>query len=268
MKTASFLSCVALAAIAGTAQADMDTDMIEASLLPGWRMANGGHMAALRLTLDPGWKTYWRAPGDAGIPPQFNWSGSRNLSALAVNWPTPDVFDQNGMRSIGYSDQVVLPLQIAPSQMGQPITLKGKITIGVCKDICVPKTLRIKAVLPADVTKPTASIAAAMADTPFTAREAKVTKVSCDISPANGGMAVEARVRVPNAGGTEVVIVETDNPLIWVAEADAKRSGNTIVARTEMHHVDGSAFAINRDGLRITVIGSGHAVDIQGCPAR
>ena len=73
----------------GTKKAISDylDEVVSASVLTGWRMENGHHMAALRITLAPGWKTYWRAPGEAGIPPRFDWTGSDNLSAVTVHWP-------------------------------------------------------------------------------------------------------------------------------------------------------------------------------------
>ena len=58
-----------------------------ADLLTGWRLEDGRHAAAIRIRLDPGWKTYWRAPGDGGIPPSFDWQGARNLAGWSVHWP-------------------------------------------------------------------------------------------------------------------------------------------------------------------------------------
>ncbi|MFY8145805.1 MAG: protein-disulfide reductase DsbD domain-containing protein, partial [Rhodobacter sp.] len=78
---------LALACLSHPARAMTQDDLLSAEVLPGWRTEQGTHMAALRLTLAPGWKTYWRSPGDAGIPPLFNWSGSQNLSGVRVHWP-------------------------------------------------------------------------------------------------------------------------------------------------------------------------------------
>ncbi|MEM9552608.1 MAG: protein-disulfide reductase DsbD domain-containing protein, partial [Pseudomonadota bacterium] len=80
----------------------MSRDVVQVEVLDGGETAHGTVMTALRLTLADGWKTYWRAPGDAGIPPSFNWRGSRNVGEVAITWPTPQVFNDYGMRSIGY----------------------------------------------------------------------------------------------------------------------------------------------------------------------
>ena len=259
-----FLSALALACVSGAAHAQSFDRVVQAEVLPGWRNADGSHTAAVRITLNPEWKTYWRAPGDAGIPPRITWTGSSNLDTASVSWPTPVVFLQNGMRSIGYREEVVLPVQIAPYDASLPTTLEAQLDIGVCRDICVPQRLKVKAELPPSGARD-AEIAAALVDQPLTAREAGVGKVTCKLSPTSDGVALKATIQMPSAGGTEVAVVETADPHIWVAEGKTKRSGNTLVTETEMMHVDASSFMVNRSDLRFTVLGAKHAVDIIGC---
>ena len=67
--------------------------------LDGWRQPDGSRLAAVEIRLAPGWHTYWRVPGDAGIPPSFDWSGSSNLASVAYEWPRPEIFDSFGMRT-------------------------------------------------------------------------------------------------------------------------------------------------------------------------
>ena len=252
--------------ILGTAlQAENTSSPVSAELLPGWRLPSGDHIAALRLVLAPGWKTYWRAPGDAGIPPVFGWQGSRGISGVQVMWPVPHVFDQQGMRSIGYAKEVILPMRIAASSGG--MTLAGRVQIGICKDICIPEELTIRADLPANVTRPDPRISAAMADASLSASEAGVGRVTCTLEPSRDGLFVTARVEMPRAGRSEVAVLETGNPFLWVAEAQTERRSGALIARTEVMHVDGKSFALDRDGIRITVLGNRMAVDIRGCPA-
>ncbi|MEI4196170.1 protein-disulfide reductase DsbD domain-containing protein [Roseovarius sp. E0-M6] len=239
--------------------------VVEARILPGWRMADGTHMAGLLLTLDPGWKTYWRAPGDAGIPPQFDWRGSRNLSGVHTLWPRPRVLDQGGVRTIGYKDQVILPLAVKPSKTRGDVTLDGMLDMGVCSDVCVPVSLRVQGRLSASVTRPDPAIAAALAARPHSAHEAGVSGVTCRIEPAKNGLTVTARITMPATGGSEVVVIETANPEIWVAPAKTARDGDLLTARSFLAHVSGRPFAVNRSGLRFTVLGTNRAVDIKGC---
>lgn len=239
--------------------------VVQADVVTGWRTQNGNHMAALKISLNPGWKTYWRAPGDAGIPPRFTWRGTGNMHDLEIIWPTPEVFYQNGMRSIGYQDTLVLPIKFTPSKAGKRIRLKGKLEIGVCRDICVPQTLRVSATLPASNTKRDPEIAAAIAARPLTSKEGGVERVSCTVSPTADGLKVIASMTMPSAGGREVVVIETSDPEVWVAEASTSRKGKTLTAVAEMLHVNGGGFMLDRSALRLTVLGTHHAVDIQGC---
>ena len=108
------------------------TGLSKVELRPGWRMADGTHMAALHIVLEPGWKTYWRAPGDFGIPPQFDWAGSHNIDAVSPKWPTPDVFFEQGMRSVGYRREVVIPLHLVAKEISADIEVSGEVHIGIC----------------------------------------------------------------------------------------------------------------------------------------
>lgn len=261
------LSLLALAGLSAPAQAQSFDGVVQAEILPGWQGKDGSRLAAVRITLNPGWKTYWRAPGDAGIPPRFDWSGSGNLSGVAVTWPTPQVFSQNGLRSIGYEQEVILPIQIDPKHVNKPIRLKAVLDIGVCRDICVPQRLKVSAKIPAGSGARDPRIAAAIASRPLTANEAGVRKATCRISPISEGMRVEARLHLPKSGGSEVAVMEFNNPKVWVSEAKTRREGGVLIAQSDMMHVDGSSFMVDRSALRFTVFGSRHAVDIQGCSA-
>lgn len=266
MKT--LLCATALLTTVSAAQAaDPFATPISAELIEGWQQADGTRVSALRLTLADGWKTYWRAPGDAGIPPQFDWSGSRNMAGVSVQWPTPKVFDQNGMRSVGYSHQVVLPLVVAAKRAGKPVDLELSMEIGVCSDICVPKNLSLSATLETQSATPVSSIAAAMAERPYTAAEAGAGGVTCTLSPSKDGLNITAQMRLPSTGGTEHVVIEAGRSDVWISEAVSKRSGNTLTATAQMVPVTPGALALDRSAMRFTVLGSSYAVDLIGCAA-
>lgn len=261
--------CLAICAfLASPLAADPLDGAYEVEVLPGWRAKDGTHIAAVQIALGAGWKTYWRAPGDAGIAPQFDWRASRNLSGVEIIWPTPKVLSQAGVQTIGYQGRVVLPLRVAALRDDRDVQLSGVLEIGVCKDVCLPVTIDLMQSLSATETRPDPRIAAAMADRPYSAQEAGVGRVICDIRPVKGGLALRAEVDLDRMGAGEVAMVETDNPQIWVTQAETRRDGGHLIAEAEMYHVEGGAFALNRAGIRITVLGKSHAVDIQGCPAR
>lgn len=239
-------------------------DLASVEVIPGWRATSGEHIAALRITLEPGWKTYWRSPGDGGIPPRFSFAGSENVRAVAPHFPVPKVFDQNGLRSVGYEDNFVLPLSIYTDNPDDPIQISGQLEIGVCEEVCIPVTLDFSERLPITQDR-NPSIAAAMIDRPLSAAEAGVGDVICAVQPIHDGLRVTATMDVASTGGAEFVVIETENAQVWVSEADVTRSGNQLQATVDMVHMSGAAFALDRSTIRITILGQNQAVDIQGC---
>ncbi|MDK3017238.1 protein-disulfide reductase DsbD domain-containing protein [Pseudodonghicola flavimaris] len=246
-------------------RSDLDK-LVTVDVIDGGPTARGTYMAALRLTLSDGWKTYWRAPGEAGIPPSFDWKGSRNLGEVSMTWPTPKVFDSNGMQTIGYTRQLVLPVEITPARDGRPIELRGRIELGLCSDVCIPGTVSFDHRVDPEAGRNPA-IVAALAERPYSAREAGVRAATCRLQPSADGLRVEARITMPSAGGPEVAVIESGTPGIWATETETSRQGNTLIAASDLIAETGGAFALDRSALRITVLGSKHAVDIRGCDA-
>src|SRR5215472_13597396 len=96
-------------------------------------------LGGVAFQLQPGWKTYWRTPGDSGVPPRFDFSKSDNVEAVTVLWPAPTKFDDGaGGYSMGYHDQIVLPLRIVAKNVDKPVTLRAGIDYAVCEKLCIP----------------------------------------------------------------------------------------------------------------------------------
>ena len=95
--------------------------------------------AGIEIRLDPGWKTYWRYPGDSGVPPTLDFAGSQNIKSVTTLWPAPELFaDGGGGHSIGYRGDVILPLHIVPNDPSKPSSLRLKLGYAVCGKLCVP----------------------------------------------------------------------------------------------------------------------------------
>jgi DsbC/DsbD-like thiol-disulfide interchange protein len=240
--------------------------VVDLEVLPGWRTDAGTHMAGLQVTLALGWKTYWRVPGDGGIPPRFAWDGSENLNGVALHWPVPDVYHINNIRSIGYEGVIVIPVELAVLDDGAPARMAGRVQIGVCEEICVPVMLDFDAVLPMAGARDSA-IVASLIDRPQTAAEAGVRSVTCALEPMDGGLQMTAAITMPAQGSIEEVVIEAGNQEIWVSEPDTWRSGGALYAQSDMIHVNGDGFALNRSDVRITVFAGAGSVDILGCDA-
>ena len=238
-------------------------DVARLEVLPGWRSEDGHHMAAIRLTLAPGWKTYWRAPGAAGLAPILDFSGSTGVASVEPHWPVPSVFEFNGMRSIGYHDAVTIPVDLTLT--GGPVRLAGEVEIGVCNEICMPVRLSFSADLPEEGRRDPA-IAAALVDQPMTGEEADA-HATCAVAPGSDGVALTVSLAMPPLGPDEAVVIESDDPDLWVSEPASRRDGDTLVATAEAQSRDGGPLALDRSDLRITVLGEGRAVDIHGCQA-
>lgn len=251
---------------ASPALAQSQDDLLAADLRSGWQMENGHHMAALHLTLAPHWKTYWRAPGAAGIPPQFDWSGSQNVKSVALHWPSPQIITLNGIDSIGYLDDLVLPIEVVARDPSKPVVLQLDMVLGICKDICMPAALSLTGTLDGPGA-PDKLIATALTQRPKSATEAGLTAIACDVAPIADGMRIDARIGLPRQGNPETVVFETADATVWVAEATATRDGATLTAATDLVPQDAAPFALDRSGIIVTVIGQGHSVEIRGCPA-
>lgn len=260
----AFLAALLAAPLPAQAQDPLD-GVVSHRVLPGWQQADGTYMAGLEIALAPGWKTYWRSPGDAGIPPLFSWSEARNVDQVHVHWPSPGIFHEAGMRSIGYTQTVILPLTIAANHSDQEMHLRGEMALGVCSDICVPARLEIDTTLPAGAGARTPQIVAALASLPYSAQDAGVRDAVCRMAPAPDGLTIEAQIAMPSAGGAEAAVIEPGAPGIWVSEAETTRHGGTLTISADMMHHSDTSFVLDRSEIRITVIGSAYSVDIKGC---
>ena len=96
-------------------------------------------MGGIEIQLQPGWKTYWRTPGDSGVPPRFDFSKSVNVESVTPLYPAPKKFDDGaGGVSYGYHKHVIFPLRIVPKNPNEPVQLRAAISYAVCEKLCLP----------------------------------------------------------------------------------------------------------------------------------
>jgi DsbC/DsbD-like thiol-disulfide interchange protein len=142
------LALLALAFLLGAAgvsragdASSWDSDQRSALRLVAGSAGNGAPIlrAGIEMRIDPGWKTYWRYAGDSGLPPTFDFTGSENVKSVSVLWPAPRRFpDGAGGNSIGYTGNIIFPLQVLAQDASRPVALRLKATYGVCEKICIP----------------------------------------------------------------------------------------------------------------------------------
>ena len=183
------------------------TEQLEMRLVSA--VAATGDLDELRLGLQfrmqPGWKIYWRSPGTAGFPPDIDWADSDNLSTAVMAWPAPKRFTIFGLESLGYKDEVVLPLTVRPQNAGAPVRLRAEVNYLTCKELCVPGNAMLALDIPAGPA--TATPEAALIDR----YRAKVP-----VDAAILGVSVEEAVLKPDADETVLLrlAIKSAGPLV------------------------------------------------------
>jgi DsbC/DsbD-like thiol-disulfide interchange protein len=131
-------------------------------------IAGGGDLAGFEIALSPGAITYWRDPGDAGLPPTLDFSGSDNVASVEAEFPAPKrIKEADGGEAFGYDGDVVFPLAVKPRDPAKPATLKLTADFAVCEKVCLPAKARLELTLPAAPGSPHAgAINAALATVP------------------------------------------------------------------------------------------------------
>jgi suppressor for copper-sensitivity B len=158
--------------------------------------------AALDVELDDGWKTYWRSPGEAGLPPALDWTGSTNLAAARLAYPAPERLTVLGLQTFGYKHEVIFPLSLTPKQPGRPLDLRAKVDLLVCAVQCVPETLTLALTIPAGPARPSdaaQTLAKWQARVPGSAAAAGVTitRVAAVKEDQRPALLVEAKAEAP-----------------------------------------------------------------------
>ncbi len=168
------------------------------------RSANAAWLrAGIEIRLDNGWKTYWRYPGDSGVPPTFDFGGSENVKSVTVLWPAPARFaDGAGGQSIGYHDDVVLPLRILANDTTKPAALHVKLSYAVCGALCVPVEAELDLTLSGKRGAEEAALVAA---------EARVPRRAALGTGGASGLAIRSAHR-EKTGAHDRVVVEVAAP--------------------------------------------------------
>ncbi len=256
--------CLALCPLPAAADATAAAPQLR--IIPGWRQADGSRIAAIEIRLAPGWHTYWRVPGDAGIPPSFDWSRSRNVASVAYEWPRPERFESYGLESFGFERELVLPVRLTPIDPEAPLALSLDAAFGVCSDICVAASAETAASLAPGAEEGRDAIEAALSERPLRAGEAGVARVTCGLAPAAGGYEIVAEVTFAGAAAPgQQAIFEPGVPDLWVGPSETTTAGRTLTARAPVAAAGGGGPVLARDDLRLTLVGADRAVDIRGC---
>ena len=227
----------------------------------------------LQFRLKPGWKIYWRAPGDAGFPPTIDWNGSANLGGTQMLWPAPYRFDVSGLTTIGYKGEVVLPIQATLADPGKPLSVKAKVDYLTCDDVCIPYTATFTLQLPAAAAKPSGEaplISGAMSALPRMAGADSVTFTSPTVAEidAPGGRVGEQAVLLSLVVNAARPLKKPDlfveHPKVVVAEPASVRledDGRRAVITSVLVGDKLKASDLVAGDLTLTLVDGGQAVE-------
>jgi len=170
-------------------------------LIAGSATTGNALRAGVEIRLKSGWHTYWRYPGDAGVPPRFDFTGSQNVKAVDVLWPAPQPIPEHNLVTIGYTGDVILPLAVVPENSAKPVKLRLKLDYAVCEALCVPAEAKAELELTAGPSLQDAALAAA---------EARVPKKT--VLGEGSALAIKS-VRREDGAGRRRVIVDVATPV-------------------------------------------------------
>ncbi|HWV54582.1 protein-disulfide reductase DsbD domain-containing protein [Pseudorhodoplanes sp.] len=132
-------------------------------IVSGGTKVEGGRSllrGGVEIRLAPGWKTYWRYPGDSGVPPQFDFAKSENVKSVEVLWPAPERFAEADGTVIGYHTSVLFPLEIEPLDASKPVVVRLALDYAICEKVCIPAQAKAELAIKAGGKADTAIIAA------------------------------------------------------------------------------------------------------------
>tara|TARA_B100000614_G_scaffold261371_1_gene290752 strand:+ start:91 stop:837 length:747 start_codon:yes stop_codon:yes gene_type:complete len=233
-------------------------------ILEGWKKSDGSIVYGLKISLKDGWKTYWHTPGPMGLKPQFNFDGSSNIENLNVLWPSPKVFGSSGFESIGYENEVILPIIIQAKVSSNPVNLKIKGYIGICYDVCVPIEFETQSEFKTVAKDINTDLLAALANLPLSPSDLDKNKARCTISFGPTSFEIEA----------DIPYLEKENSNIFFSIKDYRDAlsieqpkqfipGKIISASGSWY--DKPNVKISGDLITITQIDEGQVIEQEGC---
>ncbi len=167
--------------------------------------------AGVAISLDDDWKTYWRSPGDAGLPPALDWAGSANLASATLLYPAPQRVTVLGIQTFGYKHEVVFPIEIKLADKGAPLDLKLHLDILICAEQCIPKSLDLALAVPAGPATPDEDaqvLAKARAAVPGEGRAVGMRIVEAQEVSDHGRPALQVRARADQPFAAPDLIAE------------------------------------------------------------
>ena len=264
---ASAPNCVASAADASSWDGDARSAM---RLVAGSRLgADGVLRAGVEIRLATGWKTYWRYPGDSGVPPAFDFSKSENVKSVSIVWPAPHRFTDDGGTSIGYKGDVTFPAHVVAKNPNRPATLRLTLDYAICEKLCVPARGEATLELSSKPSPHDPRLAAAELEAPKGARLGETAAfgiAAVRLEPAQPHPRVVVEIAAP--AGVPLDLFVEGPTADWALPVPEAIPGAPTGRQWFAFDLDGAppGVAVTGARLRFTLVSAGNALDVTAVP--
>jgi DsbC/DsbD-like thiol-disulfide interchange protein len=218
-----------------------------------------GRLIGLEILMDEGYKTYWRHPGDSGLPPEFDWAGSENVADIEVLFPAPKRYKDASGVFFGYNEEVIFPIRVTPIDQAQPIRLSLSLEYGVCKEICIPARAEL-ALAPTEPARAHAdAVAASLSQVPVRQNLGEAGDLAISHVAAGRAGYLMVGVRAPQDA---LLFAEGPNYRWFLAPEEAMQQGAD--ARSGVFTVElAESPAVVEEPVRLvfTLAADGHAIE-------
>ncbi|WP_221121046.1 protein-disulfide reductase DsbD domain-containing protein [Rhizobium lentis] len=243
--------------------------------MSAWAEAEGGRMrlvalapdaggkvrAALQIEPKPGWITYWREPGNAGIPPQVTIAPASGVTLDAIAYPVPKHFFNGGIEDIAYDAPVTLPLSLTAEGKGE-VKIDATAFIGICKDICIPFQTNFSLKLaPATQSHPQEEAILAAADATLPKPPSADFKVAAyAVSPDSKTLSLTLALPDGGRGAAPDIIVTGPSGYAFTKQRGGQRDGATFKTDIEIGKLPKN-YNISGKRWGVLVIDGGRAME-------
>jgi len=224
----------------------------------------------LEFQMNEGWKIYWRSPGDAGFPPKPDWTGSKNVASVDMEWPAPHRFEIFGLQTYGYSHEVIFPLTVHAETPGQAITLAGRVDYLVCSDICVPGEAQVSIDIPAGPARPSPKVHAIgkyASLVPGAPEAAGLTVQQTLVSGTPDDLLLHVEISGSDAMTAPDLFVEGPAG-VFFGKPDVALSDGGKLARLTLKGGGAAPDALERQSLTLTVVDGPRAAEVTVTPSQ
>ena len=239
--------------------------LVSAKITDGWIEKDQKLIFGLKIDLNKNWKTYWRLPGHAGLEPLFTFDKSENVLAAKIIWPSPIIFGEENLSSIGYKDSVLLPLEVRPIDTSKPIKLEIQANIGLCEDVCIPVTLNVSYFATPGQNQENYEILGAILSEPIKSDDIGFQPPQCIIK--NGELIMEFNEKNVKTGieNIELFVIEVGSSVFYVNSKKAYVFDDRITVSTKNSVETELPGVISRETIKTTIIGSNQSLEFVGC---